>query len=154
MVETACEAARIDAGDYRFNRRDVRTYTGWTDFQIRTHLKRLVELEYVLVHRGGRGQSFVYELLYDGQVENAHAFMSGLLDIANLKTDYAEKNEPPKAMFEGASSPQRAAHKPLVSTRKTDEKTGYDKHLTLFPLESTEQAPLDKNITTRRSVAG
>ena len=30
------------------------------------HLGRLVELEYLLVHRGGRGQSFEYELLYDG----------------------------------------------------------------------------------------
>ena len=27
---------------------------------------RLEEMEYLLVHRGGRGQSFVYELLYEG----------------------------------------------------------------------------------------
>ncbi len=29
------------------------------------HLHRLEELEYLLVHRGGRGQSFVYELLFE-----------------------------------------------------------------------------------------
>ena len=36
---------------------------GWGDTQLRIHLARLVELEYLLVHRGGRGQSFEYELL-------------------------------------------------------------------------------------------
>ena len=34
--------------------------------QLKLDLHRLEELEYLLLHRGGRGQSFVYELLYDG----------------------------------------------------------------------------------------
>jgi hypothetical protein len=37
--------------------------TRWGETQLRIHLDRLVALEYLLVHRGGRGQSFVYELL-------------------------------------------------------------------------------------------
>ena len=44
---------------------------------MRTHLDRLVELEYVLAHRGGRGQSFVYELLWDGKGSGGEAFLSG-----------------------------------------------------------------------------
>jgi DNA primase len=44
----------------------VRRHVGWSDFQVRTHLQKLVDLEYVLTHRGGRGQSFVYELVYGG----------------------------------------------------------------------------------------
>ncbi len=37
------------------------------------HLHRLEELEYLLVHRGGRGQSFVYELLFERQGEDGQA---------------------------------------------------------------------------------
>jgi DNA primase len=66
MAAEACAASKVDRGDYRFTRREVRRYTNWTDFQVQTHLCRLVALEYVLVHRGCRGQTFVYELLYDG----------------------------------------------------------------------------------------
>jgi hypothetical protein len=32
------------------------------------------------VHRGGRGQSFVYELLYDGQGQDGRPFLMQLLD--------------------------------------------------------------------------
>ena len=45
-------------------RRDVREATGWGDTQLKIHLHRLEELEYLLIHRGGRGQSFVYELVF------------------------------------------------------------------------------------------
>ena len=60
-----CERLQMERGDFRFSRRDVRAYTGWGDTQLKVHLHRLEELEYLLVHRGGRGQSFVYELLFD-----------------------------------------------------------------------------------------
>jgi len=31
---------------------DVREYAGWSDFQVKMHMHKLEELEYVLVHRG------------------------------------------------------------------------------------------------------
>ena len=65
MVTAACKRLGIDRADYRFSRRDIRESTGWGHTQLKVHLKRLEELEYLLVHRGGRGQSFVYELLYE-----------------------------------------------------------------------------------------
>ena len=40
--------------------------SGFSLTQLRVHLERLVELELVLVHRGLRGQNFVYELVWDG----------------------------------------------------------------------------------------
>ena len=55
---------RWSGPDYRFSRRDVRAFTGWGDTQLKMHLHRLEEMEYLLVHRGGRGQSFVYELMF------------------------------------------------------------------------------------------
>ena len=72
--------------DFRFSRRDIRHATGIGDTQLRIHLERLTELEYLLVHRGNRGQSFVYELLYDGQGKNGTPFVPGLIDSATLKT--------------------------------------------------------------------
>lgn len=52
MAAEACRRLRIDRCDYRFSRRQVREYTGWSYDQVRVHLERLIELEYVLVHRG------------------------------------------------------------------------------------------------------
>jgi len=38
----------------------------------------------VLVHRGGRGQSFVYELVYDGRGRDGRPFLMGLVDVESL----------------------------------------------------------------------
>ena len=46
----------------RFSRREVREHTSWGHTQVKVHMQRLEELEYVHVHRGVRGQSFVYAL--------------------------------------------------------------------------------------------
>jgi DNA primase catalytic core len=52
--------------DFRFSRKDLREHTQWGHTQLKMHLHRLEELEYLIVHRGGRGQSFVYELNWSG----------------------------------------------------------------------------------------
>ena len=66
----------------RFTRRALREATGWGDTQLKLHLARLVELEYLLMHRAERGQGFVYELLYDGD-GTAAPHLSGLIDPKN-----------------------------------------------------------------------
>ncbi len=45
-----------------FNRRRVREFTGWSDWQLRTHLNELVELEYISVRQGRNGKEYIYEL--------------------------------------------------------------------------------------------
>jgi hypothetical protein len=116
MVEAQCAAQVITRTDYRFSRRDVREHAGWSDFQVKMHMHKLEELEYVLVHRGGRGQSFVYELLYDGAGQNGQPFLMGLLDVDTLRCVYDGKKEHRKsdlehreANVEHPSSPQRAS---------------------------------------------
>jgi DNA primase len=59
---TLIEALVNGRTDFFFSRRDVRAHTGWGMTQARVHLDRLVEMEYLLVHHGGRGQNYVYEL--------------------------------------------------------------------------------------------
>jgi|GEM_PF-5044335 len=51
----------VQGKDFRSSRREVRAATGWGATQTRIHLDRLVELEYVAVHRGSNGTGFVYE---------------------------------------------------------------------------------------------
>lgn len=65
MVRNACQEQQLERSDYRFSRRTVRHYTSWGDSALKKHLGRLEELEYLIVHRGGRGQSFVYELYFE-----------------------------------------------------------------------------------------
>ena len=85
MVGEACAKQQLARKDFHFSRRAIRETTGWSHTQVRIHLDRLVELEYVLVHRGGRGQSFEYELLYDGQGQDGTPFLAGLIDVEALK---------------------------------------------------------------------
>jgi DNA primase catalytic core len=108
MVEKQCAAQAITRTDYRFSRREIREHAGWSDFQVKMHMHKLEELEYVLVHRGGRGQSFVYELLYDGAGRDGKPFLMGLIDVVALKQVYDEKKEHKKPHLEHPSSPHGA----------------------------------------------
>jgi DNA primase len=83
MVGQKTQATGIERRDFRFSRREVREATGYSYEQLRVHLGRLVELEYLLVHRGGRGQSFFYELLYDGGGENGAPRVCGLIELCD-----------------------------------------------------------------------
>jgi DNA primase catalytic core len=65
MVAGECQRQQIERGEYRFSRRTVRQHTQWGDSVLKKHLHRLEELEYLIVHRGGRGQGYVYELDFE-----------------------------------------------------------------------------------------
>ena len=118
MVEAATTREQIHRKDYRFTRRQVREHTGWSDFQVQTHMTKLMRLEYVLAHRGGRGQSFVYELLFDqGAAKHGQPVLSGLIDPAKLTAAAAkpcnydskfegltQSFEHQKGQFEGSNS--------------------------------------------------
>jgi DNA primase catalytic core len=124
IVAKEAERAGLDRSDVRFTRREVREHTGWTDFQVRCHMEKLVAMEYVLVHRGGRGQSFVYELLYDGQGQDGGAFLIGLLDPERLPEApalrYDGHFEGSNADFEDPSSPHRAGSEPGLRSTESD----------------------------------
>ena len=65
MVTRECQRLQIERLDYRFTRATVRQHTGWSDSQLKTHLHRLEDLEYLALHRGAPGQSFVYALNFE-----------------------------------------------------------------------------------------
>ena len=74
----------MDSKAFRFNRRDIREYTGWSDNQIKAHIGQLEELEYLLVGKGDRGRMYRYELTLDGP-EIDQKRLPGLTDTAKLQ---------------------------------------------------------------------
>ncbi len=121
MVKERCETKGIDFDQVTFSRREVRAYTGWSEFQTRTHLNKLQDMEYILPHFGGRGQSFVYELAFDGDPESAKPQLIGLIGIENLGTIPTSSAETEASSNErSGSSIQRAPNEPTSSTAKSD----------------------------------
>ncbi len=113
MVAAECKRQKIERSDYRFSRRDVRAATGWGDTQLRLHLGRLEELEYLLIHRGGRGQSFVYELAFAVQGDGGGPVMPGLIDVEKLRSYKYDGNlAGVKAGFAGLESENAGSKRP------------------------------------------
>lgn len=79
MVQGAADKQGLGRADVRFTRREVREHTSWGNTQLKVHLGRLEELEYLVVHRGGRGSSLVYELRYEGEGKDGSRFVPGLI---------------------------------------------------------------------------
>jgi DNA primase len=79
VAERAKESG-IDAIDVRFTRRSLRERTGIGDTQLKVHLGRLVELEYVVLHRGDHSQRYVYAVetaSYDARFQDRGRRRSG-----------------------------------------------------------------------------
>ncbi len=83
LVTAETKRLGLDRCDYRFSRRELREHSGWGDTQLKVHLGRLAELEYVLVHRGRQGQSYVYELCWSRE-DGAGTSLAGLADAEQL----------------------------------------------------------------------
>jgi len=113
MVTKQCASLKLAREDLRFSRREVRECTKWGDTQLRLHLDRLVDLEYLLVHHGRNGQCYVYELLYDGKGKDGTPFLVGLLDVDSLRRTYDANLAGVNGDLAGRS---RAACGPLAGT--------------------------------------
>ena len=85
LVNQESRTSKLSRNLVRFTQRQLRESFGWGDSLLRKHLKRLLELEYVLAHRTGHGNAKVYELLYDGQGRDGGSFLLGLADPSKLK---------------------------------------------------------------------
>jgi DNA primase len=125
MVTQDCKKLGVDRADFRFSRREVREHAGWGNTQLKVHLKRLEELEYLLVHRGGRGQSFVYELLYEGRADEGQHFFARLIDVDKLRHERSGQNgdksaqsRPEVGAKSGGSRPSRNGKHPEKNRTK------------------------------------
>jgi hypothetical protein len=113
QVRTACQQQAIEQRDYRFTRRDLMQGGSWGNTQLKMHLARLVDHEYLAIHPLG-SQRFAYELLYQGEGRDGQPFLMNLIDTASLRTphhDDANRSglEPDRsAPGRGVAGPQSA----------------------------------------------
>lgn len=95
-------------GDVRFARRTVRAHLGLSDTQLRVHLDRLVQLEYVLPHAGKQGQLYSYSLRFDCDAEASAPQLAGLGVTETEESEPTSRGEAPtsrgsKGNFAGGS---------------------------------------------------
>jgi hypothetical protein len=86
---TTKAAPRLEAsGQVRFTRRNIREFSGWSDFQVKTHIQELTDLEYLYSVTGKKGKEYVYELVAadvsDGNGKEGKPFLAGLTKVEAL----------------------------------------------------------------------
>jgi hypothetical protein len=92
-----------------FTRKQLREKCGWSLTQVRVHLDRLVELEYLYLRAGRMGGPFEYELVIDGQAEVTTDHI-GLIDVETLQATQQPELFPLHIYQEGATDlPKKAA---------------------------------------------
>jgi DNA primase len=136
MVSAECERQKSERADFRFSRRDVRQHTAWSDSQLKRHLHRLEELEYLLIHHGGRGQRFVYELAFERQGDSGGPVLSGLIEIEKLTGQAydekksgleGEKSAPSPAQVRGMSGGGAGEESSMLARRSGDPNLNLEK---------------------------
>ena len=116
-VHARAQAGAMRRADVRFTRAELRAASGFGDTQLKVHLARLAELEYLITHRAERGQGFAYELLFDGDAA-AIAHLSGLIDVQSLKArDYDARRSGLEAQRSGTQAQQSAPGRGAVGQR-------------------------------------
>jgi DNA-binding transcriptional ArsR family regulator len=85
-----------------FSRRELREATGSSHMQIRRHLERLIDLEYVLARHGRNGMVMRYELLIDANEPEGVCHV-GLLNLGKIRKREEAKNARKKPEDESAA---------------------------------------------------
>lgn len=76
--EMNCQAEAV-----LLSRREIREATGWSDWQVRSYCRQLVEMEYLYATVNGNGRPCVYSLAR--AEENGRDGLRGLTDVAELQ---------------------------------------------------------------------
>ncbi len=87
MVTELAAEFEIDKRQITFTRRQIREYARWSDYQVKTHVRQLVDLEYLGVIHGRKGQQFQYCLYYDGEGRDGSTFIQGLKSVKQLRRE-------------------------------------------------------------------
>jgi len=85
MVKAACQEKELEPSDFRFTRAQARAHTGMSHAQVKLHLDRLEELEYV--RSWSLNRVFEYELLINPD-HQGDKHLIGLLDVKELRHRY------------------------------------------------------------------
>jgi len=119
LVEHWAGEQGIARADVRFRARAVREALALGATQVKLHLRRLVDLEYVVVHTTGHGVGWAYELVYRGEGRDGQPFLPGLIDVEKLRKKLGYDGE--RSGSDGGRSDSKAGRsapgRPLVGPR-------------------------------------
>ena len=85
MVKELSEKKDTPIDEVYFNRRMIREHIGWTDWQIRAHIKQLEDMEYLYIRVGARGKEYAYALSYRGQGEDSGKCYLNLTPVEEIR---------------------------------------------------------------------
>ena len=157
MVNKTCAEKECEQRHCLFTQRQARAFTGWTPPQVKRHLGKLAELEYVLPLRGTnrtggtRGHGFVYELVYNGEGRDGSRFFMGLIEVETLRnpphsSTYDDKWDGQKGHWDGPKgkwdplgtppAPQRDGHGTLAENSADADKQSLNEHHGIFSAEN------------------
>ena len=85
MVKGISERQDTPIDEVYFTRRMIREHAGWTDWQVRTHIKQLEALEYIRVRIGAWGKEYAYALHYRGQGEENDKCYLNLTPVSEIR---------------------------------------------------------------------
>ena len=85
MVKDISDKQKSCIDEIYFTRRMIREHTGWSDWQIRAHIKQLEDMEYLHVRIGARGKEYAYALNYRGQAEDSGKCYLNLTPVDEIK---------------------------------------------------------------------
>jgi DNA primase catalytic core len=107
LVRKEAKERGLRPSEVRFTRREVREATGWGNTQLKVHLGRLEDLEYLQVHRLAQGRGTAYELLYRGEGREGEPFLLGLTEVEALRErDFDSHRSGVNGPWSGAGRPQ------------------------------------------------
>jgi hypothetical protein len=122
MVKERCDAKEMETPDCLFTGREVRERIGWSDTQLKVHLSRLVDMEYLATRFNPRhSQSYLYELVYDVPVEIGGKHLPGLIEIDELKRLYDENRSGQKPNRSGENANRSAPGRGPVGGRSNEK---------------------------------
>ena len=125
-VEQQLENYQIKRSEFRFTRKQIRSVTHWGHTQLKVHLDRLEEMEYVLSYCSAKGgRSLEYELLYQGEGKNDAPFLMGLIDVQALNGHLAEVSSGVNELKTGQKRPIIAPKTGHLRGAQNEKKTTY-----------------------------
>ena len=117
-VRNLAEFQIIELSEVKFTRKDVRRWSTFGDTQLKAHLARLVDYEYLKVEpSGSKSRTIIYSLAYDPQSNPTMASESGLIDVNRLRVTSEEAKSESES---GAKTSKVGSESAKVAPPKTE----------------------------------
>ena len=131
LVREEMETKQLLQSEVRFTRKQIRDRYGWGQTQLKLHLDKLVEMEYVMAHKTG-ARLVEYELLYDGRGREGQPTLPGLIDptkkgpptlpLTITSSALIEPSSAPNSSISGADDSSSGEHRPNIGPMSNEEK--------------------------------